>query len=404
MRRGNVWRIVLLLVVVVAAGATLYARPIQLGLDLRGGIHAVLQARPTDGVEVSSDVMERAVAVIERRVNALGVAEPVIQRQGADRIVVELPGVRDAAEAMAVIGRTAQLEIKDPWGRTVLTGADLADARLGRDDLGRWAVDVTFTAEGTQKFARLTTQYVGQQIPHVLDGEILVNPVVNEPITRGTGQITGGFSMEEARNLAILLRAGALPVPLDVAEIRQVGPTLGQESIDRSLKAGIVGAVLVLLFMLSYYRLPGLVADIALAVYVVLVLSLLAAVNATLTLPGIAGLILSIGMAVDANVIIFERIREELRNGRRLRAAIDTGFHRAMTAIVDANLTTLITCGVLFYFGTGPVKGFAVTLSLGIVASMFTAVVLTRWLLGALVDVNPERLVRYFGVREAVSS
>jgi len=404
LRRGNVWRIVLLLVVVAAAGATLYARPIQLGLDLQGGIHAVLQARPADGVPVTSDVMERAVAVIERRVNALGVSEPVIQRQGADRIVVELPGLRDAAQAMAVIGRTAQLEIKDPWGRTVLTGADLADARLGRDELGRWAVDVTFTAEGAQKFARLTTQYVGQRIPHVLDGEILVNPVVNEPITRGTGQITGGFTMEEARNLAILLRAGALPVPLDVAEIRQVGPTLGQESIDRSLRAGIVGAVLVLLFMLLHYRLPGLVADIALAVYAVLVLSLLAAVNATLTLPGIAGFILSIGMAVDANVIIFERIREELRNGRRLRAAIDTGFHRAMAAIVDSNLTTLITCGVLFYFGTGPVKGFAVTLSLGIVASMFTAVVLTRWLLGALVDINPEHLVRYFGVREAVSS
>lgn len=393
-----------MLIVVAAAAVTLYYRPVKLGLDLQGGVHAVLEAQPADDGPVTDDVMERAVAVIERRVNGLGVAEAVIQRQGARRIVVELPGVRDAADALGVIGRTALLEIKDPFGRTVLTGADLADARLGRSSLGGWAVDVTFTPEGARKFAQLTTRYVGQTIPHVLDGEILVNPVVNEPITRGEGQITGAFDMEEARELAILLRAGALPVPLDVVEIRNVGPTLGQESIDRSLRAGIVGLALVVAFMFLYYRLPGLVADVSLAIYVVLLLSLLVAVNATLTLPGIAGFILSIGMAVDANVIIFERIREELRAGKRLRAAIDAGFHRAMAAIIDANLTTLIASGALFYFGTGPVKGFAVTLTLGIVASMFTAIVVTRWLLRAVVDADPDRYVRYFGVQEVVSS
>lgn len=393
-----------MIVVVAAAGITLYYRPVKLGLDLQGGVHAVLEAQSAEDVAVTDDVMERAVAVIERRVNGLGVAEAVIQRQGARRIVVELPGVREAGEALEVIGRTALLEIKDPSGRTVLTGADLADARLGRSGLGGWAVDVTFTAEGARKFAQLTTRFVGQPIPHVLDGEILVNPVVQEPITGGTGQITGAFDMEEARNLAILLRAGSLPVPLDVIEIRNVGPTLGQESIDRSVRAGIIGLSLVVAFMFLYYRLPGLVADVTLAIYVVLLLSLLVAVNATLTLPGIAGFILSIGMAVDANVIIFERIREELRWGKRLRAAIDAGFHRAMAAIIDANLTTLIASGALFYFGTGPVRGFAVTLTLGIVASMFTAIVVTRWLLRAVVDTNPDRFVRYFGVQEVASS
>lgn len=403
LRRGNVWRLVLMLAIVAVAGVMLYSRPMQLGLDLQGGIHAVLEARDTGDVVVTDDVMERALAVIERRVNGLGVAEPVLQRQGARRIVVELPGVTEQQQAIELIGRTAQLEIKDPRGRTVLTGADLADARLGRDDLGRWTVDVTFTSEGAQKFARLTTQAVGQQIPHLLDGELLINPVVNEPITRGEGQITGGFTMEEARELAILLKAGALPVPLDIVEMRNVGPTLGRESIDSSLRAGITGLVLVLIFMLLYYRLPGFVADIALGVYLVLLLSLLVAINATLTLPGVAGIILSIGMAVDANVLIFERIRDELRQGKRLRASIDAGFQRAMVAIIDANITTLITSAVLFYLGTGPVRGFAVTLSLGILASMFTAVVLTRWLLKALVDVNPDRLTRYFGVREVAS-
>lgn len=403
MRRGSAWRVLLVLIIIGVCAFTLYRDPIALGLDLQGGVHVVLEARETPQAPVTNETMERAIAVVERRVNGLGVAEPLIQREGARRIVVELPGITDPAQAVDVIGRTAQLEIKNPQGVTVLTGADLQDARLGRDDLGRWTVDVTFTPEGARKFARLTTQYVGQPIPHVLDGELLVNPVVQEPITQGTGQISGSFTMEEARELAILLKAGSLPVPLDVVEIRNVGPTLGRESIDASLKAGIVGLVLVAVYMLAYYRLPGLVADLALVVYGLLTLALLSALHATLTLPGVAGLILSVGMAVDANVIIFERIREELRAGKRLRAGIDAGFQRSLGAILDANITTLITALILFYFGTGPVRGFAVTLGLGILVSMFTALLVTRWLLTSLVDRDPARLVRYFGVEGAAS-
>lgn len=401
MPRANLLRILVILLILTATGVALYYFPMQLGLDLQGGVHIVLEAQDTAAASVTDDAMERAMAIIDRRVNALGVAEPVIQREGSRRIVVELPGVTDQQQAVNVIGSTALLEIKDPFGRTVLTGADLADARLGLDQFGRPAVDVEFTPEGAARFAQLTTLYVGQQIPHLLDGELLVAPVVQEPITSGQGQITGGFTHEEARTLAILLKAGSLPVPLEVVEMRNVGPTLGQESIDQSLKAGVAGLVLVVLYMIMYYRLPGLLADVALGVYIMLVLALLAGLKATLTLPGIAGLILSVGMAVDANVIIFERIKDELRAGKRVRAAIRAGFHRAFRAILDANVTTLIAAGVLFYLGTGPVKGFAVTLSLGVLASMFTAIVVTRWLLVAAVDANPQSAARHFGVGEA---
>ena len=401
MPRGNIVRIAVILVILAVTGVVLYRFPMQLGLDLQGGVHIVLEARETAGTPVSDEAIERAMAIIDRRINALGVAEPIIQREGSRRIVVELPGVTDQQQAVEVIGRTAQLEIQDPFGRTVLTGADLQDARLGVDRFGRPAVDVEFTPEGAARFAQLTTLYVGQPIPHLLDGELLVAPVVQEPITSGQGQITGNFTHEEARNLAVLLKAGSLPVPLEVVEMRNVGPTLGQESIDRSLRAGIAGLVLVVLYMIMFYRLPGLLADLALGVYILLVLALLAGLHATLTLPGIAGLILSVGMAVDANVIIYERIKEELRAGKRIRAAIRAGFHRAFAAILDANVTTIIAAGVLFFLGTGPVKGFAVTLSLGVAASMFTAIVVTRWLLAAAVDANPQGTARYFGVREA---
>ncbi|HEY8496325.1 MAG TPA: protein translocase subunit SecD [Limnochordales bacterium] len=401
MPRGNIVRIAVILVILAVTGVVLYRFPMQLGLDLQGGVHIVLEARETAGTPVSDEAIERAMAIIDRRINALGVAEPIIQREGSRRIVVELPGVTDQQQAVEVIGRTAQLEIQDPFGRTVLTGADLQDARLGVDRFGRPAVDVEFTPEGAARFAQLTTLYVGQPIPHLLDGELLVAPVVQEPITSGQGQITGNFTHEEARNLAVLLKAGSLPVPLEVVEMRNVGPTLGQESIDRSLRAGIAGLVLVVLYMIMFYRLPGLLADLALGVYILLVLALLAGLHATLTLPGIAGLILSVGMAVDANVIIYERIKEELRAGKRIRAAIRAGFHRAFAAILDANVTTIIAAGVLFFLGTGPVKGFAVTLSLGVAASMFTAIVVTRWLLAAAVDANPQGAARYFGVREA---
>lgn len=400
MARDNVLRIVAILVIVAVTGVILYRTPIQLGLDLQGGIHIVLEARDPN---VTDEAMQGALAVIERRINALGVAEPTIQRQGARRIVVELPGVTDHQQAVDVIGRTAVLEILDPFGRVALTGADLREARVGLDQFNQPAIDIEFTPEGAEKFARLTTLYVGEVIPHLLDGEVLVAPVVRQPITGGTGQITGNFTYEEARSIAIQLKHGALPVALEVESMSTVGATLGRESVEASLKAAVVGLVLVVLFMLAYYRLPGFLADFALGVYVLIALALLAQLGATLTLPGIAGFILSIGMAVDANVLIFERIKDELRAGKRMRAALRSGFQRAFVAIFDANLTTLIAVAALYYFGTGPVRGFAVTLGLGILASMFTAVVITRWLLGLAIDLNPKRAENYFGVREAAS-
>lgn len=396
------WQILTLLILIVAGAAALYFEPFRLGLDLRGGVHVVLQAVPEDGLEVTPEAMEGALAVVERRVNGLGVSEPVIQREGRDRIIVELPGIQDAQEAIRVIGQTARLEILDPMGATVLTGADLADARLGRDELGRPAVDVSFTEEGRRKFAQLTTVWQGYQIPHLLDGEILVNPVVQEPITQGQGQITGGFTLDEARNLAVQLKSGALPVPLTTLEIRQVGPTLGADSLQRSWQAGVISGILILLFMLAFYRIAGAVAGLALLIYALLDMAALVVLGATFTLPGLAGVILSLGMAVDANVIIFERIKEEFRAGKKARAAMRAGFDRAIRAILDANVTTLIVAAVLFFFTTGPVQGFAVTLSIGIVVSMFTAIVITRWILELAVDRNPERLGRSMAARGLV--
>lgn len=382
----------------------LYAMPMRFGLDLQGGVHVVMEVQEAEGVRITDDVVVRTMAVIERRINALGVAEPIVQRQGDRRIIVELPGVHDPDQAVETIGKTALLEFKDPFGNTVFTGALLQSASLSYDEFGRPAVSIRLNSEGARLFGELTGRYslTQQPLPIVLDGEVLVAPVPREAITSGEAIITGNFTQEEARQLAILLQSGSLPVPLEVMEIRNVGPTLGAESIERSWKAGIAGFALVVLFMCLYYRLPGLVASVALVMYVVFLLAALVGLRATLTLPGIAGVILSVGMAVDANVIIFERVKEELRAGKRLRASIDAGWRRAFIAILDANVTTLITAFILFYLGTGPVKGFAVTLSLGILISMFTAIVVTRTLLTVLVDRNPDRFVRYFGVREAL--
>jgi len=404
LRRGKGWRLLAILLVAAAAVAVLYTTPIRWGLDLQGGVQVVLEAQDVQGVQVTESLIDRAQAVIERRVNGLGVAEPVIQRQGDRRIIVELPGVHDHEQAIQVIGKTALLEFKDPAGNTVFTGSELRSATLTTDEYGRPAVSIELSREGAARFAELTARYLHTSpLPIVLDGEVLVAPVPQSVINDGRAVITGNFTLEEARNLAILLQSGALPVPLEVMEVRNVGPVLGRESVQKSLVAGIVGVALIAAYMVLYYRLPGGVADVALALYVVVLLGLLVGLRATLTLPGLAGFVLSLGMAVDANVIIFERVREELRAGKRLRTAMDAGWKRAFVAIFDANVTTLISAVILMYFGTGPVRGFAVTLSLGILVSMFTAVVVTRTLLALLVDRDPDRFARYFGVKEVAA-
>ena len=375
------------------------AKSIQQGLDLQGGTHVVLQAGDTPDLKVDDDAVNRSVKIIERRVNELGLTEPVIQRQGKDRIIVELPGVKDPEKAIAMLGRTAMLQFKDINGKVVLTGKDLKDARAQVSQGNQAVVGLEFSDEGGKKFADLTARNIGKQIAIVLDGEVLTAPVVQEAITGGRAQISGSRNVEEAEHLAILLRSGSLPVKIEVLENRTVGPTLGQDSKDKSVKAFLIGIAGVFVFMLLFYRLSGVVADIALLLYVMLLLLIMRYLGATLTLPGIAGIILSIGMAVDANVLIFERFKEETKKGKTLRSAMDSGFSRAIITILDSNITTLMAAAVLFYLGTGPIKGFAVTLALGTLLSMFTAVTVTKFLMRFLVYSNITKSYFLFGAK-----
>lgn len=370
---------------------------IKQGLDLQGGTHVVMEAKDTPTTKVDEDAMQRLVRILERRINELGLTEPIIQRQGDRRIIIELPGVKDPEAAIALIGKTALLEFVDEKGTVVMTGKDLKDAKEALEQSGRPVISLEFSDEGAKKFADLTAKNVGKQIAITLDKQVLTAPVVQEVISGGKAQITGNRSIEEARNIALLLRSGALPVTLDIIETRTVGPTLGQDSKDKSTKAFAISIAAIVVFMLAFYRLSGLVANITLALYVLLLLSALKALNATLTLPGIAGIILSMGMAVDANVLIFERFKEEFRSGKTMRAAMDAGFSRAFNTILDSNVTTLCAAAVLFFLGTGPIKGFAVTLGLGIILSMLTAIWVTKFLLKSLMNAGLFKNGKIFG-------
>ncbi|EAX46764.1 protein-export membrane protein SecD [Thermosinus carboxydivorans Nor1] len=329
------------------------ALSIKQGLDLQGGTHVVLEAVDTPEAKVDEDAVQRVVKIIERRVNELGLTEPIIQRQGDRRIIVELPGVKDPEKAIEMLGKTALLEFQDESGATVLTGKDLKNAQAQIDQANRNLVALEFSDEGARKFADLTAKNIGKRITILLDKQVLTSPVVEEAIPSGKAVITGNRTIEEAQRLAILLRSGSLPVKVDIVETRTVGPTLGQDSKEKSKVAFAIGIAAILLFMLLFYRLSGLVANIALLLYVLLLLVALKMLNATLTLPGIAGIILSMGMAVDANVLIFERFKEEVRAGKTLRAAMDAGFNRAFMTIFDSNVTTLFAAVVLFFLGTG---------------------------------------------------
>jgi SecD/SecF fusion protein len=468
----------------------LLGKSMKLGLDLRGGMHAVLEVDKSKLTKDESEgALDRAIEVIRNRVDQYGVSEPVIQKEGEDRMVVQLPGVEDEEALKKLIGRTALLEFKlvltdvearnvfdkldrilagtavsdtaeadtsgvdtllaekpltskfagvqggvamvdkenfkqvqrllekaaggpdlsklpvdatIAWGnqdmtlrsgetvrelfaldrRTPLTGSGIKNARvkygMDSDNPSAPGVELIMNSNGRTIFARVTGENVGRRLAIVLEGQVASAPVVREKIRDGVAAITGGFTDKEAQGLNVVLKAGALPAPMLFIEERTVGPSLGSDSIRDGVKAGAVGAIIVIAFMVLYYRGAGLIAVFALALNIFLLFAILAGFHATLTLPGIAGIVLTIGMAVDANVLIFERIREELRNGKTVRAAIESGYKRAFVTIVDANVTTLISAVVLYQFGTGPIKGFAVTLSAGIVANMFTAVLVTR--------------------------
>jgi len=429
MKNINQLRILGILVLIGIAIFVIINMPITLGLDLQGGTRLVLQGEPTKDYKVNDDAMAGVVAVIRGRVDALGVTEPTIQRKGRNQVIVELPGVKDPERAINIIGDTALLEfveaewapagedvltpdkLKEFYGDdakldivksfrdgkliqekpiilkdTLLTGADLKGAWPGVDQYGNPVVDIEFNSEGAKVFANVTARRVGKPIAILLDGKIISAPNVREPIPSGKAQISGDFSIEEVQDLVIKLKAGALPIPVKIVENRIVGPTLGRDSIDKSKVAGLIGLAFVVAYMIMFYRLPGFLADVALTIYIVLVFGGLSIIHATLTLPGIAGFLLSIGMAVDANVIIFERLKEEARQKKTIKLCIETSFERAFTAILDSNVTTIIAALTLFWLGTGTIKGFAVTLSVGIVASMFTAIVITRMMLNMMVD------------------
>lgn len=390
MRNNNLTKLIICVVVIIGAFIALVkplAFSIRQGLDLQGGTHVVLEAEDTDIATVNDDAMNRVVAIMEKRVNALGLTEPIIQREGERRVIIELPGVKDPEAAIQTIGKTAMLEFKDDEGNTLLTGTDLKDAQAATNsNNGQNVVNLEFSDEGAKKFADATTKNVGRTLSILLDGQVLTAPNVREPITGGRAEISGNKTLEEAQNLAVVLRSGALPVKVNIIETRTVGPSLGQDSKDKSEFAFAIGIGAVLIFMLIFYRLSGFFADVALLAYTIMLLGLLYLLDATLTLPGVAGIILSIGMAVDANVLIFEHFKEEYQvQGKSIRLAMDAGFKRAFTTIFDSNITTIIAAVVLFFLGTGTIRGFAVTLGIGTVLSMFTAITLSQYMLKLMI-------------------
>lgn len=410
----------------------------RLGLDLQGGTQVMLEADLPEGQSPADGAMDTAKTIVESRVNGLGVSEAVVQAQGDERLIVELPGISNPDAAVETLRSTGQLEFVDPAGtslsqgmvinttnrptaaaeleaammagtasltafpaftetvfRTVMTGDVLRSAVATQDQFNQWQINFELTPAGSEQFFNYTRENIGRQMAIVLDGRVLSAPVINAAIS-DSGVITGQFTGDEAESLAVQMRYGALPVPLRVIDIRTIGASLGQDSVDSSLRAGLLGIAAVLLFMVALYRLPGLLASVALLIYVALNLSIFKLIPVTLTLPGIAGFILSIGMAVDANILIFERMKEELRNGRSLRLAVEAGFSRAWLAIRDGNLSTLISCFVLYWFGNtfgaSVVKGFSITLSIGVLLSMFTAMVVSRTFMRSILAASARKV------------
>jgi len=439
MNKGQQWKLVGIVALTIACvwliwppftvkdkdGVVSQKGRINLGLDLQGGMHVVLKVDMSKlSATARKDAVERAIEVIRNRVDQFGVGEMAIQRQGKENIVVQLPGVTDRERALEIIGKTAHLEFKivsdnvEDLKKIInnepvegyelkylegeragsepllvakdasLTGDLLIDAKteFSSKGFGEPYVSLTFNPSGAQVFADVTATNINKRLAIVLDGKVVSAPVIREAIPSGQAQISGNFTVEQANDLSVVLRAGSLPAPVIVEEERTVGPLLGADSINSGMKASVIGILLVVGFMMFYYRLAGVVANFALVLNVLIILACLALFKGTLTLPGIAGLILTIGMSVDANVLIYERMREELALGKSLRAAIASGYHRALSAIVDSNLTTIVAAALIFKFGTGPIRGFAVTLTIGLLANLFTAVFCTKVIFEVMCD------------------
>ncbi len=422
--------------VFIQVGGLTIDKPItvQQGLDLQGGLSVILQAQPSAGQLVTPDAMQAAKGVIENRVNGLGVAEPLIQLSGQNRIIVELPGLKDPAEAIKLFGSTGLLEFlntgstsvpvgcpipypdghmppvaapagagcptADQLGRpqAVLTGSDVNTAAVGYDQLGAPLVNVTLNGTGGSKMSAFSGANVGNYLTVTMDRVVVESAVIKQQLDANF-QISGGsMSLADAKQIVLEITYGALPIAMTIVQEDSVGPTLGQESVDRSLIAGGIGLGIVMLFMFLYYWLPGLLADVALIIYAAVVFAIFKLIPVTLTLAGIAGFILSIGMAVDANVLTFERLKEELRAHKTLNAAMEAAFDRAWPSIRDSNVSTMLTCGVLWFFGSGSIKGFAVTLFIGVVTSLFSALFVTRTFLRVAGKFAVARNARLYGV------
>lgn len=420
----NKFKIIFLILIIALAITLLVTKKTKLGLDLQGGIHLILEANPTTDQPLTRDALLGSLEVIRNRVDALGLTEPVIRIKGKNQITVELPGIKNPEEAKKMVGDTALLEFipgewapqnietltpeeqriligtegklsflteKDNSGKIIskrpiilkathLTGGDLKLASPGATEFGSPIINLEFNKEGATKFYALTAKNINKPIAILLDKTIISAPNVKEAIGGGKAQISGDFSAQEVSNLVIKLNAGALPIPVEIISEKQIGPSLGKDSINKSKFAFIIGFILITLYMILFYKGPGIIATISLISYLIISLALFKLINATLTLPGIAGFILTMGMAVDANVIIFERITEELKNNSISKSIIN-GFQQAYRTILDANITTLLAAAVLFWVGTGTIKGFAITLSIGILVSMFSAITITQTLL-----------------------
>lgn len=428
MKNKNKNIIILILILSIVAGAVLIAfkglkvgklnipkakDSINLGLELAGGVYVVLEADTDAKGEELAKLMDQTRTIISERVDGLGVSEPNIAIEDDNRIRVELAGVEDPQEAIDLIGKTAQLQFIEPDGNVILTGKNVVgsdvqsqDTELGRRDI---VVSLEFDKEGKERFAEATGRLVNKTKPEervifiVLDDQVISSPLVQsaadggKAITDGKAVIQGGFDIDSASQLANLIRAGALPVDMIEKTTSVIGPRLGLEAFEKSLLAGGISLLLIFGLMIIVYRLPGMIASLGLIVYTLIVVISMSLLGVVLTLPGIAGLILSIGMAVDANVLIFERIREELLAGKTIRTSIEAGFKRALTSVVDSNITTLIAGAVLYYFGIGPIKGFGVTLMIGIVASVITSVLLSKYMLRLVSTITGEGNTKIYG-------
>lgn len=413
----------------------------SLGLDLVGGVQVLLEADLPADTEITTESMKTARTIVENRVNPGGVSEAVVQQAGDRRIVVELPGETDPERAIAIMSQTGLLEFVDMSSisqeqaitlvgqriqtdmpttesgisspitstvpsqvfPTVMTGSGLKTVAVTQNQIGEYEISFELQGEDVKKFADFTSAHIGDVLAIALDKQVLSVPRINDAITDGKGLISGNFTVESANDLAVQLRYGSLPIPLKVVEVRTIGPTLGMDSLQKSLRAGLIGFSVVILFMLLYYRLPGAVADIAIIIYALVAFALFRFVPITLTLAGIAGFLLSTGSALDANILIFERMKEELRNGKNLLQSIDLGWKRAWPSIRDSNIATLITCAILFWFGSSfgatIVKGFSLTLAIGVAISLFTAILVTRTLLRFILNFwQPSDLNKWFGL------